>query len=150
VARLAEDPWAAALVAQHAVTAYARFRPDPIWTSFFAEMDATRDAMIHASGLPADDLLADYAFVRLGDLISLAFCTGGPDEQRFGDWTVTPAGTRVVVTPDVFGGASIPFQINAREIRSQPFRSDEELRDALTRATTTTLHGSVDGTAASI
>jgi len=78
-------------------------------------------------------------------LISLTFCTGWTDEQRFGDWTVQLAGTRVVVTPDAFGGATIPIEINAREIRNQAIRSDADLRDALSEATTTTLQGSVAG-----
>ena len=145
IARLADDPWAAALVAQHAITVYDRFRSDAEWASFFADMEAARDAMVRASGIPLDDLVADYPFVRLGDLISLTFCTGWTDAQRFGDWTVELAGTRVVVTPDPFGGATIPIEINARAIRNQPFRSDAELRDALRDATTTALRGEVAG-----
>jgi hypothetical protein len=145
IARLAGDPWAAALVAQHALTVYGRFRSDSEWTPFFAEMEAARDATLRASGMPLDDLMADYAFVRLGDLISLAFCTGSTDEQRFGDWTVQLSGTRVVVTPDAFGGTAIPFEIAAREIGCRTFRSDTELRDALSNANTTTLRGDVAG-----
>jgi len=145
VARLADDPWAAALVAQHALTVYDRFRSETEWRSFFVGMEAMRGKMLRASGMPLDDLLADYAFVRVADLISLTFCTGWTDEQRFGDWTVQLAGTRVVVTPDAFGGATIPIEINAREIRNQAIRSDADLRDALSEATTTTLQGSVAG-----
>lgn len=146
VARLVADPWAAALVAQHALTVYDRFRSAAEWRPFFAEMEAARHAMLRASGMPLDDLVADYPFVRLGDLISLAFCTGSTDEQRFGEWTVQCSGTRVVVTPDAFGGAKIPIEIAAREIRNQPFRSVAELRDALRAANTTTLRGEVAGT----
>jgi hypothetical protein len=145
VARLADDPWAAALVAQHALTVYDRFRPDPEWVSFFAEMAAARDGLLRASGLPVDDLLADYAFVRLADLISLTFCTGWTDEQRFAGWKVQRTGTRVAVTPDPFGGAEIPVEISAREIRNEPFRSDAELRDELRQADTITLQGWVAG-----
>ena len=83
IARLADDPWAAALVAQHAITVYDRFRSEAEWTPFFADMEAARDAMVRASGMPLDDLAADYPFVRLGDLISLVFCTGWTDAQRF-------------------------------------------------------------------
>src|SRR5687768_1060872 len=39
VARLANDPWAAALVAQHALTVYERFRMDAAWATFFAGME---------------------------------------------------------------------------------------------------------------
>ncbi|MQA31532.1 MAG: DUF3891 family protein [Luteitalea sp.] len=145
VARLADDPWAAALVAQHALTVYDRFRPEAEWTPFFAGMEAARDAMLRASNLPLDDLVADYVFVRLGDLISLTFCTGSTDVQRFGDWTVQLSGTRVVVAPDAFGGVRIPIATGARTIRNQLFRSDAQLRDALREANMVTLRGEVAG-----
>jgi len=143
VARLGDDPWAATLVAQHAITVYDRFRPESEWTPFFARMEAMRDTLLRANGTRLDDLLPDYAFVRLADLISLTFCTGWTDAHRFGEWTVQRSGARVVVTPDAFGGAVIPIEIEAREIRSQPFRSDAELRQALTEANTVTLRGEV-------
>ncbi len=145
IARLASDPWAAALVAQHAITVYDRFRSEAEWQPFFAEMEAARSAMLLASGLPLDDLAADYPFVRLADLISLTFCVGWTEEQRFGAWTIRLSGTGVVVTPDVFGGATIPIQIEVVEIRDQPFRSDEDLREALKNAGATTLRGEVAG-----
>jgi Protein of unknown function (DUF3891) len=143
--RLADDPWAAALVAQHAITVYDRFRSDAEWTGFFAEMAATRDALLRDSGLPLDELLSDYAFVRLADLISLTFCTGWTDPQHFREWTVTRFDTRVVVAPDLFGSAVIPFAIGAREIPDRRFRADAELREALSDAKTLTLRGEVVG-----
>jgi hypothetical protein len=146
VARLSGDPWAAALVAQHAVTVYDRFRSDTSWTTFFAQMEQTRDEFVRMSEGPADLLTSDYAFVRLGDLISLTFCTGWTDEQRFGDWTVQRSGTRILVEPDAFGGACIPFRIAARQLDCQRFGSNALLREALSGATTTTLHGEVIGT----
>ena len=145
VALLAEEPWAAALVAQHALTAYERLRGAAEWEAFFAEMEAARDAHLAASGLVPADLAADYVFVRLGDLLSLAFCTGWPDEQRWAEWTVRPDGARIVVTPDPFGGVEIPVEVEAHEVSSTRFRSNEELRDALRSARTTTLHGVVAG-----
>jgi hypothetical protein len=145
VARLAHDPWAAALVAQHALTVYDRFRSDAEWTTFFAEMTAARDALRGQSGVSVDDLAADYAFVRLGDLISLSFCAGWTEAQRYSAWTVQLVGPCVVVTPDPFRGAQIPIEITAREIRNQRYRSSSELRGALNEATTTTLRGEVAG-----
>ena len=140
VSRLATDPWAAALVAQHAIVIYNRFQSDTEWAPFFSQMRTMRDAMLRASGGRLEDLLSDYEFVRLADLTSLAFCTGWTGEQRFGDWTVRLSGTRVLA-PDMFGGAEIPIEIEAKEIPNRRYRSDAELRDALTRATTTTLRG---------
>jgi hypothetical protein len=145
IEQLADDPWAAALVAHHAATVYGRFRPLAEWASFFAEMEATRDALLAASGLTLDDLQADYPFLRLGDLISLAFCTGSTDEQRYAQWTLQPSATRIGVTPDPFGGSVVALEIQARELPFQPFRSDAELRAALSAAPTTTLRGEVAG-----
>jgi hypothetical protein len=146
VARLSGDPWAAALVAQHAITVYDRFRSDAEWTPFFARMAAVRDAMVHASGVPPGELAADYAFVRLGDLISLVFCTGATDEQRFEEWSVQCSGTTVVITPDPFAGTDIPIQITARVISARRFRSDADLREAVSQAYMTTRRGTVTGT----
>ena len=145
VARLDGEPWTAALVAHHAWFVYERFRTsgDPEWTSFFAEMAAARDERLRALRLPIDELLADYAFLRLGDLISLAFCNLATEPLRHDEWTVRLAGSRVVVTPDAFGGAVVPFEIQAREVYGPPFRFDAALRSALDYAATTTLRGEV-------
>lgn len=145
VARLAEDPWAAALVAQHALTVYERSRSDAAWTSFFEEMEGARDGMLGTSGLRLEDFAADYVFVRLADLISLTFCAGWTGEQRCAEWTVQLSGTRVVVSPDAFGGATVPMAIEARVVPRRPFESDADLRDVLSTASTTTLRGEVAG-----
>jgi Protein of unknown function (DUF3891) len=145
VARLADDPWAAALVAQHAITVYDRVRPEKEWQPFFAGMEKARDRMLGASGLTLEELLIDYVFVRLADLVSLTFCTGWTDEQRFAEWTVQRFDARVVVTPDAFGGREIPIEISASEIRNQPFWSDAELRAVVREANVTTIEGVVTG-----
>jgi hypothetical protein len=145
VARLGGDPWAATLVAQHAITVYDRFRSDPDWAPFFSTMEGLRDQMLSGSGLPLGDLLDDYAFVRLGDLISLTFCTGWTDVQRFADWSVRRDDTHVVVSPDPFDGKVVPIEIQARRLRSSPLRSDAELHEALASAEPITLRGEVRG-----
>lgn len=145
VARLADDPWAAALVAHHAISVYERYRPDSAWGAFFGGLEATRDALLRACGRSLDDLAGDYAFLRLGDLISLAFCTGWTDEHRVGGWTVRLEGTTVTVTPDPFGGAAIPIAIDARELPDRRFASDDDLQDAVRHAAKTTLRGEAEG-----
>jgi uncharacterized protein DUF3891 len=143
VARLADDPWAAALVAQHAITVYDRFRSEEEWRPFFAGMEEARDRMLRVDGGSLEDLLADYVFVRLADLISLTFCTGWVDEQRFGEWAVQRFDSRVVVSPAAFDETEIPIEVAAKEIRNRPFRSDAELRDALREAKVIMLEGVV-------
>ena len=142
IGRLSHDPWAAALVGQHALTVYDRFQGDAAWTSFFDELTVLRDAMLGASGGSFAGLLDDYSFVRLGDLISLTFCTGWTDEQRFGGWVVRGSGASVTVTPKSFP-RPVPFDVAARELRAAAFRSDAELREALAATAATMLHGEV-------
>jgi uncharacterized protein DUF3891 len=145
VARLADDPWAAALVAQHAIVVYDRFRSATEWSPFFAEMEGLRGTMLDASGLSLEELSSDYVFVRLADLISLSFCTGTHDELRFDRWAVQLSGTRVVVTPDVFGGSELPVEIGMREIPDKRYDSDAALRLAVSEAGSMTLRGMVTG-----
>ncbi len=159
VARLAHDPWAAALVAQHALAIFDRYRGDVAWAGFFAEMETMRtvgpvlsDANVEPVLLdrPSDrmkDLEADYRFVGLGDVISLTFCNGWTDEQRFDTWRIRLTGSHVSLLPDPFGGSTIPFQIDAREIRQRTFRTDAELRAALAEAPTIRLEGVISATA---
>ncbi len=145
VQRLAHDPWAAALVAQHAMKVYDRYRTEPGWAPFFARMKALRDEMMGASGGTLDDLALDYTFVRLADLISLTFCAGWTDEQSFGGWTVRLSGANVVVAPDPFDVAAIPLDVAAKVLHHERYASDEALRMALSEATSTTLRGAVLG-----
>lgn len=145
VQRLSGDPWAAALVAQHAITVYDRYRSEGEWAPFFSRMRALRDEMLEASGSALDELAPDYAFVRLADLISLVFCTGWTEEQGFGGWTVRASGPNVVVAPDPFDGADIPLEITAKVIPHERYDSDHALRVALSHARVTTLSGVVAG-----
>lgn len=149
VMRLSDDPFAAALVAQHAITIHERFRGDEEWADFFGEMAMLRNAMVDKGGVRLDELAVEYAFVRLGDLISLSFCTAGMELQPYGDWSVQCTGSRVVVTPDLFGGRTIPINISAREIANRPYASDQELREELARSKTINLAGEVTGATAS-
>jgi hypothetical protein len=142
IGRLAgRDRWAAALVAHHAAFVYDRFRSDAAWTRFFSDMEATRAEHVAASGLTLDQLLEDYVHLRLGDLISLAFCTRTSDLLVHDGWSIRLATDRVIVAPDLFDGQDIPFIIEAREIDDVPYRSDRALRDAVHAAKPVTMHG---------
>lgn len=141
VARLSADPWAAALVAQHALTAYDRFRQDPAWTGFFDLMTRTRDELVARAKDGLEDLLADYVFVRLGDLISLAFCLGRDGEQTLGDYTIARTPDGVELAPWPFDSAPIPMDVESRVVPARRFSSDDDLRQALAAATPRVLRG---------
>jgi hypothetical protein len=141
---LAADPLAAALVAQHAITVYDRFRGDAEWSSFFAQMEAIRDEHRARAGVSEDVLATDYAFVRIGDLISLTFCVAWREAQRFDGVTVRLQGdSQVVVTPRALDVTELRIEVAARELRVERFESDETFLQALDSAPTVTLHGVV-------
>lgn len=142
VGRLADDPWAAALVAQHAITVYDRYRGDPEWTSFFAEMASLRTKLIEAACGTLAGLGDDYKYVRLGDLLSLVFCAGWVEPQHFERWTIRLEGSRVTVSPALFDRDQ-PIEVPARAIADTAYHSDEQLRATLGSAATVMLRGIV-------
>ena len=147
VALLASTPYAAALVAQHAVHVYRRYRDDDTWAPFFTEMESLRAHHLRAAA-PAtlEMLLADYRWLRTGDILSLAFCNGWTDvqhDERGG--TARLIGDRLVLTPDPFGGAEVPLAVIAREVSAAPFASADAAAAAYARAPATILSGIAAG-----
>ena len=149
VAQLEAMPYAAALVAQHAVHIYRRYRSDPSWLAFFDEMEALRNRYLLGSlPLQMKDLESDYAFLRIGDLMSLTFCNGWTDDQKddFGStYGFRLEGNRLTVTPDPFEGREIPFEVSARALTQTGFTSPSAAQAALAAAPVVVLPGVVVG-----
>ncbi len=112
IERLSATPYAAALVAHHAVHVYSRFRSDPEWAGFFPEMEAIRDRLARR-----DELLSDYLFLRIGDLASLTFCTAANMHVGEFGYMVRLDENELTITPDPFDGAEVPLQIRGRDLR---------------------------------
>ena len=148
VERLAAVPHAAALVAQHAVHVYRRYRDNPDWAVFFTDMESHRDRFRDRAGISAADLLEDYFFLRIGDLASLTFCNGWTDAQQDDSgsgYTVRLAGGRLTIAPDPFEGREVPLQIAALELPNRAFRSGEEMREAFAAAVNVEIVGVATG-----
>ena len=150
IERLASDPYAAALVAQHRLHVYRRYVENPDWRALFADMTAARDAYLRAAGdVSLDELLRDYAFVRAGDLASLAFCNNWTEVDADGcGYAMRVDGASMVVVPDPFGGRTIEIAVDAREIGTQPFPTASDARRVVASAPVVTLKGFVSGAAA--
>lgn len=146
VAHLTADPWAAALVAHHAVFVYDRFRRQSEWSAFFPRMEHERDRMLqrvpHAT---FDDLSRDYVFVRLGDLASLAFCCGWSDAQHFAGFDIHLQGNRLVIQPDPFNGRELHIDVPACELPDRRYASDSDAAQAFAAAPTIHVRGTVSG-----
>ena len=136
ISRLAATPYAAALVAQHALHIYRRYRTSVEWTAFFASMETARDrCLLETPSVTLDDLLRDYRFVRVGDLASLTFCNGWaelPTDEC--GYAMRLDGERLVITPDPFEGASVPIAVAARELPDRAFASAADARKAFALA----------------
>jgi Protein of unknown function (DUF3891) len=151
IERLAHDPYAAALVAQHRLHVYRQYADVSEWRQFFDIVREVRETQLRAARLwSLDQLLRDYSFVRAGDLASLAFCNNwttaaDPDGCSY---TMRFDGNTLRLAPDPFAGRTIAIAIDAREIASQRFASAEKARRVLESATVVTLDGLVLGESA--
>jgi hypothetical protein len=147
IERLAATPYAAALVAQHALHVYRRWRGDAGWAPFFDRIERERDYHLQLSAQGTlEDLLDDYLFVRIGDLASLTFCNGWTDVQTDDSGhTVRLDGTHVIVTPDPYAGARVPLSIIARELPDRPFASEDEAYAAFAAAPVIRITGVASG-----
>jgi hypothetical protein len=142
---LSDAPWTAALVAQHAISVYDRFRADPAWDVFFADMEAARAGFLARAGLPMESLVRDYVYVRLGDLASLAFCNAWSEPQVLGPWTIRLVdGRHLLVEPNPFVH-DVAIAVEARALPLTPFASDAALAAAVRAAPIVTLTGLVVG-----
>lgn len=145
VGRLAGEPYAAALVAQHAVHVYRRMRRQPGWRQFFVDLTAARDHHLTAARETIETLQREYAFLRLADLASLAFCgveTNGQAQEMGFD--IGFDGTRLIISPDPFEGASFAIAITGRALPSS-FASVADARAAWQAAPRRTMTGVVAG-----
>jgi hypothetical protein len=142
VNRLADDPFAAALVAEHSIVIFDRFRSDVDWAPFFAAQAVLRAKYAAEAGVSLEALHRDYAFLRLADLISLTFCNSWTEPQdAFGHHIAGDGADIVLVSPDPFGGVSVSLEIEARLMPNRIYRDGKDLAAAWHDAPTTTLTG---------
>ena len=146
VAALSAHPYAAALVAQHALHLFDRYRTEATWRDFFTQMERLRAEQLAAAAPQTDDdLRADYAFVRMGDLLSLQFCDDWYEPQADGPYMSTWDGERLTVTPDPFDGSEVPLTVTGRRLTVQMFASGAQLALAFDVAPIVTLTGVASG-----
>ena len=151
--------YAAALVAQHALTIYRRYGADSAWHPFFVEMEALRDHWYSAdrrpdgsSGGPLDPMgadrllfLRDYGIVRIGDLLSLIFCNAWTEPEERDGYRLWLEHGQLRVAPDPFAGATIAFEVPARRVKVGDYESDLHWQAALAAAPVEHIEGSASG-----
>ena len=147
VDRLGEqDPYAAALVAQHAITVYGHFESDLAWVQFFEVMRERREMQLaRCHAVAANDIAGDYRFVHAADRISLAFSTGWPQPLESYGRRIILRDDTVEVSPDPFSGERIPLRIRARRLPVREYASAADLRAALDDAAVEVIEGEARG-----
>lgn len=137
-----ESPYAAALIALHAMTVHSSMRTNSGWSGFFQTMDSLRRHMIERVGGAAPETLeADYKFVHAADRLSLALCTGWSQPLESAGRRIILTGNTVEVSPDPFEGHRIPMRVPARRLPLANYASSAELRAALNAAPVEWLDG---------
>jgi hypothetical protein len=145
IERLAGTPYAAALVAQHALHLFRDHRGEAAYEPFMQEMEAARDRCLTDAAVGPDILASDYFFVRMGDLLSLTFCNGWVAPRCEGPYTAHVDGERLVVSPDPFGGREIPVAIRARRMDQRTFAAPRDLASAFAGAPVELIAGVAGG-----
>lgn len=145
------DPRAGALIAQHALTVYSYRAAEPDWQPFFGAIAAMRDDLLRQigafAGPPREQFDREYRCVRLGDLLSLLFCNGWTEPQDTLGYRAALRGSTLVISPDPFGGATVPLRVMARRIPARTYADDADLQAALAASVPEALDGEARGVA---
>ncbi len=150
VTRVAKmDLHAGALVAHHALTVYSYRQGDPDWKPFFASIFALRDDLLEqiglATGAPREAFDLEYRCVFLGDALSLQWCNVWPGPEHPLEYHATMEGDTLLISPDPFGGATVPIRVLGRRIPARRYHDDADLREALAAAVPAVVSGEARG-----
>jgi hypothetical protein len=140
------DPYAAALIAQHALSLHGQQATEPAWRPFLSQMERLKAGLL-ARSVPgaAAPILDDYQFLQAGDQLSLVFCNGWTVPFSRPGGRIVLRGDTLAVTPDPFDGRRIPLRVAARRLEARTFTSGRELRAALDAAATEWIEGTAQG-----
>lgn len=129
----AERPYAALLITRHALSFFAGRRNEDGWSDFVALLDDLERNLLEATGVPGEELAADYRWIDLTDQISLAACNGWREPvERQGVRLAFEDGA-VRLDPFPLAGATT-FRIPCRHIPDRAYRGDADLGGELAAA----------------
>ncbi|HEV2855864.1 MAG TPA: DUF3891 family protein [Thermoanaerobaculia bacterium] len=132
----ADRPYAALLITRHALQLFGGRRHEEDWASFVAFLEDFEGSLLAEAaetGVSREDLEADYKWIDLADLISLAACNGWRDPaERYG-LRVAPRGGAIGLDPFPLAGATT-FRVPCRRIPRRQYRGDAHLGGELATA----------------
>ena len=117
---------------------------NPAWSAFFGETTARRDHELARTGHSQEELLHDYRFLGVADLLSLSFCNGWTDERERLGCRVRYADGAINVTPALFA-EPVPVRIRVRRLPDRRYASAADLRAAFDETPPEILEGHAHG-----
>jgi hypothetical protein len=127
-----ERPYASLLIARHAIRLHQE-RSGEEWQQFREYLDELYQELAEATGAPEEQVEADYRWLDLADLISLAVCNGWSEPfERHGFRGQFEDGT-LHLDPFPLAGATA-FRIPCRRIPVRAYRGDADLGGELAAA----------------
>ena len=132
-----DHPYAALLIAQHALAVNQRYFQAPGWPGFRVELEEQINQAIEETSLTTADLAADYTWLRLTDTLSLGACgaLGATDafvDEQSGYRYALERG-RIRIAPLPLAGATT-LEIACRELPKRRFSDTSDLTSELSRA----------------
>lgn len=108
--------------------------------------DVWRRGVARLAGRPWSAALVAHHAVTVYDRYRADRAWDEFERAAFGGWTLALDGDRVIVAPDVFGGATVPVEVEARGIPDRAWPDDAALRAAVSAARPLTIRGEMAGT----
>jgi len=129
----ATRPYAALLITRHALNLFEDRRQEEGWSAFVTFLADLEQSLLEESGVPREELEADYRLIDLTDQISLAACNGWRQPaERYGV-RIEPREGAVRVDPFPLAGATT-FRVPCRRIPGRAYRGDADLGGELAAA----------------
>ena len=127
------QPYASALIIEHARHLHRGFRGDPEWDRFLKTAEEEQGELLLISGRSRQELESDWKFLRLADALSLAACGCRMEPEAAGSYSVgvEPEGLRLEPFPLV---GSTTLNLLGRRIPNRPYAGDADLGTELARA----------------
>lgn len=126
----AEHPYASLLIAHHAGQLH---REHAAWEEFFEELDARRAELLERVAVEPKTLAADYRFLELADLLSLAACSAWDHEIERSGLRFRVDGDTLRIAPLPLVGATT-FRIRYRRVADRAYAGDADFAIALAEA----------------
>lgn len=135
----AERPYAALLIARHALNLFRDRRGEEDWDGLLDFLEDFAASLLAGTGATREELEADYPLIDLADLISLAACTRRSEPvERHGTRIeprppVTLESGEIRLEPFPLAGATT-FRVPCRRIPRRDYRGDADLGGELAAA----------------